>query len=348
LALVGLAAAVVAVIFIMITTRSPKRPVQMAENPFSTDDRPIAIEWHSPGRATELPPIIEEARGRLQDAKFTGPQHPSIKWSITLPVTASLRIAGIVKDGTVYTTGMLGHIAAIRDGKLLWAYKAGTFGVSSVQIDDDGRLWFQSLDSVYCLNRDGKGGRLPSGFEPPRPRRLDSFSCVMNHSVSGPGWKMELDGECTTDSVAVAAGGPIYVGTDIPQILAVSTSGKVQWTYTPPCNPTRIVPTLPGRIVFVCKDRTLHGLSGASEQWQRTADGVADRAMLVDRAGTVYYSDYGRDTGINHVHAVDPNGKMRWTVDFHRTSISTLSAGNNGEIYVTASGPYGRLICLSD
>jgi serine/threonine protein kinase len=329
---------------VVLPSHSPaRRP--LTELPF--EDNAIAIEWHSAPRVNQLPPIVEAARGRLPGNGLAGPQNPKLLWSVSLNAVG-MRIVAIGTDGTVYASSMEG-ICAVRDGKLKWAYKSG-MGGSNVQIDDNGRIWYgSSLDGNYCVNRDGEGGRLPGSI--PRPE-LNSetyrYSCVMNHTLTGPGWQMELDGDCTSAGVVRGSDGRVYVATDLPQILAVSPAGAVAWKYAAKCNALSLVPVLANEIVYACKDQSLYGVTRGVESWERNADGEFNWSMLADSAGTVYYGDYGRENGSAHLHAVDAQGHARWTIDMHRATITNLALNNRRQLCAAASFLHSRLMCLGD
>ncbi|MEO8128501.1 MAG: serine/threonine-protein kinase, partial [Bryobacteraceae bacterium] len=208
----------IAILAIFLPTKTVKNRQIIVNTPF--DNSAIQIDWHSPPRVTELPPIVEEARGRLPEKGLVGPLNPKEKWSASLRMTGA-HIAAIGIDGTVYLTAMEG-ICAVRNGKLLWAYKSGMTGASDVQIDENGLIWYHSLDAKFCINRDGKGGRVPREMEAP-PSHYSNYGCRMNNTAGGPHWSVELDGSCTPAGVTPAPDGRAYIATDLPEILAVNS-----------------------------------------------------------------------------------------------------------------------------
>ena len=312
-------------------------------------EKPTPIEWRTVPRATELPPLVEESRGKLPESGLSGPQHPKVRWKVVFDSPLSMNASAIGKDGTVYAAGMDGRICAIRDGKVLWAYKTGGVGfLSSIKIDDDGRVWFHSMDTVYCLNRDGKGGRLPPSFKEPAERDGISYHCMTGHELFTMDWKIALDGNCSAGEPVARPGGPVYVGLDVPQILAVSPLGVEQWKYTPSCDPKRLLLTLPNRLVFTCDDDTIHAMSGSSETWKHQADGGLYSEMLADSTGTVFYGDYGRRSGNVHLHAIDAQGNDRWKVDLEGMSVSNLALGAQHQLIVGSSSSTAKILCLTD
>jgi serine/threonine protein kinase len=345
LLLTALLAAVVGVAIPLATLKTRKISPVHVEPP--ARDEPAAIEWHSPRRVSELPPVVEAARGRLPEKGLTGPRKARIKWSLTLPIS-SLKIVAMGIDSTVYVSGMMSEgLCAIRDGKVAWALSAGLRGPSNVQFDADGRIWFEAEDSVYCLNRDGKGGRLPASFHAPKERRSNPYNCY-EHTLSGPGWKLDLDGNCASAGVKTAPDGSIYVATDSPEILAVSANGAPRWRHQASCNAASMVAPLPNRIVYACEDRSLHGLADGVEKWRRTTNGVINREMFADAAGTIYFGEYGKLTGMSSLRAMDAQGADRWSIEMQRSVVDNMALDGQQQLYVTGSFLHTRLVCLGE
>ena len=239
-------------ILAFLLPRKILKTTQLTRNPFGNSA--IEIDWHSPPRVVELPAAISEARGRVPETGLAGPLNPKRKWTISLKTTGA-HIAAVGTDGSVYLTSLEG-IFAVRHGKLVWAHKLGTMGASSVQIDENGFIWFRSQDATFCVSRDGIGGRLPRTVQGP-PSHYSGFGCRMNNNAGGPHWTLELDGACAPAGVVAGPGGRAYVATDVPRILAVSSTGKVEWKYDANCDATALVPTLPGQLVFACEDKSI-------------------------------------------------------------------------------------------
>jgi serine/threonine-protein kinase len=319
----------------------PEMPSAPAPRPAKLfPDPPPPIEWRSFPKASELPPVVEEARGRVASSGLLGPQRPKVKWDLTLPEILSAKIAFIGTDGTVYLTGFMGEMCAIHEGKLLWAYKSSDFAASfeDLAMDRDGRIWFRIHTmggyERYCINRDGKGGRLPASFENQGPTPvtktfLNSYSCWKNkHTLSGPQGDLDLDNDCL--GVAVSPEEKIYVATDAPEILTVSKQGRVEFKYKAPCQPSRLVPILTNQLVFACADHSLHALKGAAEAWNRTMDGDF-RNATADAAGALYFGD---DKGLR---AIDSQGKDLWSIDLHSATDGEIAFGNDRQMYIFQS-----------
>jgi serine/threonine protein kinase len=313
-------------------------------------EKATPIDWRPVPRVTEPPPPVDDARGRLPESgSLSGPQHPKERWSVVFESLMEMGRWAVGRDGTVYVTGMSGQVCAVRDGKVVWAYKTGAGPLlTGLQIDDEGRVWLHSMDTVYCLNRDGKGGRLPPSYKQPEEPNGTHYSCTMQHDLWGRGWKMSLDGNCSAGQPVVRPGGPVYVGLDVPAILAVSPLGAVEWKYTPSCDPKHIVLAPSNRLVFTCDDNTIHSMSGSAETWNRNSDGTLSSDMLADSAGTLFYGDYSRQAGGNHLHAIDAQGKERWSFDMQGGSVWSLALGTQHQLIVGASGINSKIVWLTD
>jgi serine/threonine protein kinase len=336
-----------------ISIPTPSKPVEL-----HLPVRPPPFDWHPFPKSSELPPVVEEARGKLAPASLLGPQNPKIKWDIAVPEMLGASIAMVGKDGTVYLVGSQGELCAIRDGKLQWAYKTSDFPpfIEDIDMDRDGRLWFKIHTmggyERYCFNRDGKGGRLPRSFEDqgpvPQSSRND-FSCWKNkHTLSGPQGDLDLDDDCL--SVAVGPEKRIYVATDAPQILAVSKQGHIEFKYNAPCSAESLIPTLANQLIYLCKDQTMHALRGASEIWKRSTDAEI-RSVKTDAAGTVYYGDAKPSGEKGRLHAIDDQGKDLWVVELPRTAKGSITFGGDRQIYVFQPNyilDSSHLIYLSD
>ena len=337
------------ILTIVILANRPSKGTARASSGYIPYEKPIEIAWLNMPHAPEPPPPVPDALGKPQLDGLTGPRNPKIAWTVLLDTIMSLRGTAIGRDGTVYVTSVMGQACAIHEGKLLWAYKVGmsTPILSDIQFDDEGRVWFKSLDVVYCLNRDGKGGRLPLSYKMPPEKNEPRYHFISTtHELWGPNLNMKLDANCIGDVVA-RPGGPIYVALDSPQIMALDTSGKIEWKYTPSCDPKDLALAGPNRLLFTCDDNSIHEITGSKETWQRTLDGSIS-GLLADANGTIYYGDYGHETGKTRFRAIDANGKELWNVDLGGGSIAGLGIGMDHQLIIRSSGVNQKIRCLRD
>ena len=355
----GLLVLLIAIRVIVESTRpahmplgSPSKEALMPKPVFPK--RPPPIDWHPFAKVSEPPPPVDEARGASGDP--LGPEHPKVEWE-TILAELRPRIAGIGKDGTVYLVEGA-QICAVRAGKLQWAYRSTEFAASiqEFDMDRDGRVWFKmhviGEYERYCFNRDGQGGRLPRSYENQGPRHADEslYSCWKNkHTLSGPKGDMDIDDDCHL--VAAGHDENIWVATDKPAILRVNKQrGRIESTYKTACEPSQLIPTLAGQLVFLCPDGTLHQTNGESEVWSHSSEGkIAYAKATTD--GTVYFADRNKTAEGGHVHAIDTKGKLLWTVDLPRAPDGSIVIGQR-RIYlfqmVNDLTGANRLISLAD
>lgn len=347
LAIVAVALAVIAIIGAISYTLDSRKPRAQTILPLPNFDDTPTMEFHAPPRADSLPPVIAVARGRVPSSGLLGPANPKILWTVKLPITVGMHIAAIGIDGTVYLTG-LDHILAVREAELRWGYKLGIGGVSDLRLDEEGRVWFNSGEYLYCFNRDGSGGRVAKDSPaPPRPGR-DRARCVYGGQLHGGNWKYELDSPCTPAGAMSGPDGMAYAATDVPEILAVNPTGKLAWRSPTPCSPQSMQLLATGSIFYTCQDKTIHAIAGAKPLYHVTADGNLYNGFTSGADGTVYYGDYVRDSGGTHMHAIGADGRKLWSLDSNRVTLSHFVLGQQRRLYVSGSFLKGRLLCLGD
>jgi serine/threonine protein kinase len=312
-----------------------------------------SVQWNPFPKISELPPVVEEARGN--PAAGPGPEHPKIAWEAALP-DYRLEIAATGADGTVYLTKE-GQICAFRDGKLQWAYQNTEFSahIDNFDVEADGRVWFRmpvmGEDEYYCLNRDGKGGRLARSIESQLPKFVDPhpYYCRGKHTLSGPAADLDLEDDCR--DVALGREGRVWVALEGPAILAVTGKRpKIEQTFKPSCEPTKLLPAPANRLVFTCSDGSLHETTGAVEEWSRPGDGQIAFATAAAN-GTIYFTEAKKGAPGGHIRAINAEGKLLWTVDLPQAPEGSIAIGQ-GRVYVIQlvhdwTGE-NRVICLSD
>jgi serine/threonine protein kinase len=311
-------------------------------------EKPIAIVAHSAPRVDALPAPIAEAEGEVPDSGLVGPRKPKIKWSVLLDAI-SINRSAIGADGTLYAVTMRGEVVAIRDGKLAWAYKTSFGPVAELRFDKQGRLWVKDLNDLFCFNRDGEGGRVPRTMQPPPEHNRPTYHCVQNHTLWGPGIQMDLDADCSSSSVASRPGGPIFVGTDKPEILALNPRGQTLWKMKPSCEPNQIFALANDRLVFVCKEGGgVHNLQGQTESWTHPTSGTVSSHMVADADGVFYYSDSPGSYGKTQLNVLDSNGALLGTADLQGVSLNDLVLGAQKQLYAVGYGLNVRILRLED
>ncbi len=251
-------------------------------------------------------------------------------------------------DGTFYAITLRGEIVAIRDGKIAWAYKTSFGPIADLRFDKQGRLWVKNMDDVYCFNRDGEGGRMPRNAQEPPEHEKPNYRCIQNHQVWGPGIRLDLDADCSSSSVSARPGGPVFVGTDKPEILALGRHGETLWKMRPACEPGQLFAMNDDRVLFVCKEGGgIHNLKGQVETWTHPTSGAVSSYMLAGADGVFYYSDspgYGK----SQLNVLDSAGNLLGTADLLGTSLNGLLFGAQKQIYAVGTGISVRILRLED
>jgi hypothetical protein len=94
-----------------------------------------------------------------------------------------------------------------------------------------------------------------------------------------------------------------------------------------------LIPTLANQLVYRCPDNSFHGMTGATEIWNRAADGEVAYAKA-DNEGTIFYGDKAKGAESGHLHAIDAQGKDRWTVAMGNAPDGAISFGSERRMFV--------------
>ncbi|MBI4903985.1 MAG: protein kinase [Acidobacteria bacterium] len=324
-----------------------RKPTRLAVVPFEKSDTEPLPEFHAPPRVDELPPVVRAAQGPTGPKQIKGPDHPKISWELKLPATTSMRVAAIAGDGTFFLTGV-SQLLAVRDGRFLWGMKADS--MSDPRLDANGRLWWNWRDRLYCLNTEGKGGRVPDNSPaPPRPTR--EASCVFGREIrgnspSGARWIVPIESPCAPAAAVTAADGTVFAATEDPEILTIRPDGKVVSQAATICTPQRMT-TASAAAVFQCKDDSIHQWKDGKENWLSRPHGRITSNLIADSTGAVFYGDYV-PTGESHVHSLDAAGGSRWSVNLGRVPAHELTLDGRGGLVVSGSLMRARMLYLHD
>ena len=348
--ILGAFAAIVALTAVVSTSSKPK-PVVLSKVPSMPPElleTPEKIVAHSPPRIDEPPAPVAEATGRIPESGLTGPRTPKLKWSISID-TITLNAFRLGKDGAVYFTTLMGELAAVRDGKIAWAAKLGFGPASDMKFDDEGRLWINNMQDIYAFNRDGAGGRLSHNAKMPSEKETPHYTCMGSHQIWGPGLsRLDLDADCNSDSVAARSGGPIYVATDAPELLALNTRGQTLWKLKLPCDPGAVLTGPADRVLYTCKGGPIHNLNGQTETWSHPVAGSTSGPMLIGGDGTLYYSDSPAGSGAHQLYALDSSGSVLATVKLGGDSLSKLQLGAQKQLIAVTNGLHVKIMQFED
>ena len=320
------------------------------------DEFPADLELRGPPSVTELPPIVEEARGRLSLKGVNGPSKGRVVWKVAIPFSTGARVAAIGVDSTIYVTGH-SEIAAVRDGRLAWAYSVPDVSLDPIGQDGRIRIWSHNRSRIdYCLNRDGQGGLLHGNFAAPQNHDPTSHSdcrgrtlAIYDKDYGGPTAGAELDNDCSSDTLALD--GAIYVGTKMPSLYCVRPDGGVVWKIDLPCAAQQLVGGEGGRLIFTCRDHSMHFVENGKFGW---TIGGGDResysSTLIDAQGTTFFADT-LNGSMARVNSIARSGQSAWTLDIREVTAGTLNLDGKGRLYMTGryqAGIHEGLFCISE
>ncbi len=310
----------------------------------------------------ELPPVIPAAGGRALVTQVKGPDFPRVAWSVALPFSQPVVIRAIGMDGTVYVSGGDG-VGAAKDGTLIWAFHTSEIN-PRVTMADDGRIWFPAMEGegYFCLNRAGQGGLLPSSFHlPPDAKQAPLVGTSENRRfLRGlPAGDVALEYPSTRPGAKLGPDGIAYVGTEAPDIRAVSQDGKTVWKRATPCAAQTLLAGPGSRLLYSCKDLSIHYIENGALRWFRRGDGEIEEGNIImpstsmlgvmDRNGTTYFVDRLLSGLETHIHCLSATGDIMWTLISRAFSANSIGFDAKGRLYLTGlRGIHSYLLCVSE
>ncbi len=298
----------------------------------------------------EAPPPVAGAAPKVAGKPPKGPQKPTILWRLASNV-GGIDVLTAGSDGTVYGKSS-SAIWGIRDGKLAWGYKLHP-SPGPIEFDAQGRLWFTCSENsgTYCINSNGQGGRLPVGTKRQFKERISGV-CYTDGTFAAGKARIKLDNECATH--AVGSDGVAYIATQAPSITAVRQDSSVIWKATPGCIPASLAPVpVLEDVLFGCENHTLNYVHAGAVRWtNKTHGSTFGQRMTADSEGTVYYLDSPDAGNVGHVHAVNAEGRMLWTLNMDDFNGQQVFLGDDGRLYINGfamtNSSRTRLLCLGD
>jgi outer membrane protein assembly factor BamB len=214
-------------------------------------------------------------------------------------------------DGTLYF-GSRDHYlyAASPEGILQWKYKAAGPIITSPVLGSDGTVFFGSWNSeFYALNSDG--------------------------SLK---WKLYIPGAIRS-TPALSPNGTLYFG-HRNKLYAVSTVGRVKWTFEPNDNYNPPAIGRDGTVYYVSGgDGTcLYAVSvKGTLSWKYTLDNETTGGVSIGPDGTIHVA-------AGDLYAVNPEGTLKWKYEaagsppdsFNLTPI----VGPDSTVYAAGSGSF--------
>ena len=301
----------------------------------------ILMVFAIPANAESPWPMFRHDQQHTGRTQFTGPATPDLFWTFQAndAITAS---ATIGHNGTIYVGaggyfgggGNSSMYAINPDGTLKWEYKtdsgatypqaAGIF--SSAAIDDEGAIYFGSLDAhLYCIEDSVTYAKLRWRY--------------MQH-----GWPFYA-------SPIVDEFGTVYAGSLDFRFYAIGPDGTMRWEYpTNWCIFSSAIFDDSGLIYVGSKDHNLRSFRDVRPfgevVWTHSVgtffDGhLIDASPAMGDDGTIYVgSDPYGTSGQTPVPvdttfwAINPNGTRKWAFVMGDGVESSPAIGHDGTIYV--------------
>lgn len=242
----------------------------------------------------------------------------------------------IGRDGTIYV-GSADHVfyAVNPDGSLQWQVETGEI------IDSAGAITINDEDErVTFISGDGKMYQLRTGELLDSTREVWQFEAELRPGVSFNRW---FEG-----NVAVGPDGTLYAGNTNFMYYALSTDGKLKWTYpTGSNNWSQAAFGEDGSIYWGSLDTFIRKVSAQGKEiWRRRTLGFVAASAAIGSDGTVYIGSFD-----SNLYALNPHsGRVMWkfSTGDHIYSSAALShdvKGQTSTIYIASTD--GTLYALS-
>lgn len=250
---------------------------------------------------------------------------PDVAWIVQAggPIVSSPAVAA---DGAVLFGSHDGRLYSVgRDGATKWMYATGDIIFGSPAVAHDGTIYIGSDDDhLYAVKADGTlawklrlGACDPKGFGP------ESSRC-------------DVDGGPT-----IGPDGTIYVASHEGSLFAIDASGKIKWSFkTNDRSWSTPAVAQDGTIYFGSDDDHLYAVKPeGSLKWKlhlgdcdpkgfgpESSRCDVDGGPTIGPDGTIYVGGDG-------IHAVWPDGTLRWKVATAEHVASTPALAPDGTVY---------------
>ena len=195
------------------------------------------------------------------------------------------------------------------DPNLLWTYETTGDIQASVVVNENGRIYFGSLDNnLYCLNPDG---------------------VTLAWTYTTGGW--------VRNTPALGAEGKVYFGSRDNNFYCLNSDSSLSWSYatgwevvSPP------IIGIYGSIYVGGWDHNLYCFNyNGTLAWSYLSDFAVWSSPALDAEGNIYFGSWG-DPYVNYVYSLDPGGSLNWSYQIGRGVLGSASIGSNGNIYIGA------------
>ncbi len=248
-------------------------------------------------------------------SRSAGPESPALKWVYQVE-DAGFAAPVVGLDDVIYAGCGDGALYAINtDGTLRWRFETGDSILSSPAIAPDGAVHVVSEDgSVYSL--------LPDGA-------LEWEHHVGNEPRSSP---------------VIALDGTTYLGTLNEALVALRPDGYWKWIRFYGLTLSTPAVTRDGRIIQTGQPGDYGEVRAYTpngrQMWEYRIGRQVGRCPVIGPEGTIYVSSLEYSDGLTFkrglVHALEPDGTLRWKRGFSDTMEPYLAVAEDGTLYAAA------------
>lgn len=309
-------------------------------------------------RVDELPPVIENAKLRKPVA-VKAIRKPVVLARLKVP---GAKLIGVLTDGTAYVWGGMG-VGAVRDGKLLWAYRLDADpSPSYIVVAEDGLLWINDpfhSRSMFCFNALGQGGEVTASArkrlkltelpkakeEASRVECKDPGEGSDEPALVSKGWKVNLDQRCHSKALD-GPQGLTMVQTKSSTVYGVTEDGKVRWTAQAPCLLTDPVVMGGGTVVGLCEERSrMVGVQGGKVVFSKKLARSLYDGLMVDGEGGAYALDRSNVMDDFAATRWSAMGEQEWSLKVWLGNLPAAALGADGRLYLSG-GVYREPVLL--
>lgn len=217
-------------------------------------------------------------------------------------------------------------------------------GTTQTNVSVGNMVWDFSLDgsihSEPCIAPDGTIYVGTSG-----PGGAGNFYALNSDGTMK--WRKYLSD--VSASPALGSDGTIYVNKEAGQLLAVSPSGSVRWTFSRKTDGYHSVAIGKDDIIYVPSDgNSLLAVNANNTlKWEFTVESgyLASSPPVIAPDGTVYCGFYNSGTSIGRLYAVRPNGTEKWRYQVSQ-QINTPAVDGSGTVIFGVPYPVNKVYAI--
>jgi hypothetical protein len=266
--------------------------------------------------------------------------------------TAGLVTTGITGKGTAAITGGSDTVMGSVDVSVSFLRWSGADSyyrfVEAPAVGTDGTLYVAAEGTLFAFNPDGTVRWTHEGLGYPSSSPTLGLNGTVYVNVEGDSlvavwpdgtrrWGIAIPGSHRSE-LAVATDGTVFLHSNDGGLYAIDLDGSLKWSYPTGGAPEYSGPAIAadGTIYVPSADDTLHAVDlDGSRRWATFIDGLGSMYWgppTVAADGTIYVGVY------SGLHALHPDGTVRWHRDISWTSPWGPVIAADGTLYLTFHG----------